>query len=513
MPKNSYNNNKGMLHISPWLMLISLFHLGPLFRHLGNSEARLADTEIAELHMQQLHTCSSLTNSQGCFHQPEEACPAKGENICACHQLPNCNSAVVCCNVDSYRLNEGLACANVTTLTAHGEVIAIHIRNATLDILNVTRPEWRRLDYFSVTDGHIGAVSGEFGKHARVSCLNFSGNGIKHFENRSLVNLFNLKMLDLSRNNLSDVPRFKKEGLVKLDIFDNKEMLCSSLKDVLKRQEHLEFKHHNESKCLTSKNFNWFNSTEYLPLEQVELVHSLRTNCLPNCTCEPSRMDFKEGKTPTVAASVTCVGLQLTALPTPLPANTVFLNVSHNNITSLEPLNDDLSYQNVRELYLDHNQITTMLPLEGTKFIASFVQLSLKYNKLQTVPTYILSNIFDRNYASRQVMLGHNKLFCDCTTAKVLKVWLLTKQKHIPDSNEIYCENLNIRVLDLDPSKLCQSQQDWTDYIYYIILCEILLFIGLIAKVSYDYWIFKTAGYLPWPANKMPKLPCDWLCE
>lgn len=37
--------------------------------------------------------------------------------------------------------------------------------------------------------------------------------------------------------------------------------------------------------------------------------------------------------------------------------------------------------------------------------------------------------------------------------------------------------------------------------------------LGLIAKVSYDYWVFKTAGYLPWPANKMPRLPCDWLCE
>lgn len=96
------------------------------------------------------------------------------------------------------------------------------------------------------------------------------------------------------------------------------------------------------------------------------------------------------------------------------------------------------------------------------------------------------------------------------------KVWLLTKVEYIPDYQEILCENMRLKVIELDQSKLCQGQHDWTDYISYInyiIAAEVLLLIGLIAKVSYDYWVFKTAGYLPWPASKMPKLPCDWLCE
>lgn len=94
-----------------------------------------------------------------------------------------------------------------------------------------------------------------------------------------------------------------------------------------------------------------------------------------------------------------------------------------------------------------------------------------------------------------------------------LQAWLITKQKHITDYEEIFCNNLDNKVIDLDPTKLCKTQQDWTDYIYYIITAEILLLVLLIGKVSYDYWVFKTAGYLPWPASKMPKLPCDWLCE
>lgn len=93
------------------------------------------------------------------------------------------------------------------------------------------------------------------------------------------------------------------------------------------------------------------------------------------------------------------------------------------------------------------------------------------------------------------------------------QVWLLTKTEHIPDYSDIMCENMRFRVIELEQSIICQGEQEWTDYINYIITAEVLLLIGLIAKVSYDYWVFKTAGYLPWPASKMPKLPCDWLCE
>jgi hypothetical protein len=76
------------------------------------------------------------------------------------------------------------------------------------------------------------------------------------------------------------------------------------------------------------------------------------------------------------------------------------------------------------------------------------------------------------------------------------------------------CENMDkVRVTELAENKVCQHQKDWTDYINYIIAVEIVLLFGLITKVSYDYWVFKGAGYLPWPASKIPKLPCDWLCE
>lgn len=93
------------------------------------------------------------------------------------------------------------------------------------------------------------------------------------------------------------------------------------------------------------------------------------------------------------------------------------------------------------------------------------------------------------------------------------QLWLLARQNHIPDCEQIMCENLVQLVVDLSETKLCQSPHDWTDYIYFLIAGEVILLIALFTKVSYDYYIFKTAGYLPWPASRMPKLPCDWLCE
>lgn len=94
----------------------------------------------------------------------------------------------------------------------------LHIRNATLDILNVSLPVWQPLKLMSVTNGRINGVVGEFRTNASVSCLNLSSNGINNFEDRSLVNLDRLQQLDLSNNNISDMPRFKEKGHVKLDI-------------------------------------------------------------------------------------------------------------------------------------------------------------------------------------------------------------------------------------------------------------------------------------------------------
>lgn len=157
---------------------------------------------------------TTISIKKDCFYRPPEDCPLPN-NTCRCQKLKSCPEAVVCCDVNEYLLTEGLACANVTN---KGGAEVLHVRNATLNFLNVSNSVFRRFKSLSFTDGRVDSVKGEFGRHVPVSCLNLSSNNITKFEDRSLVNLYNLSMLDLSNNNLSDIPRFKKEGTVILDI-------------------------------------------------------------------------------------------------------------------------------------------------------------------------------------------------------------------------------------------------------------------------------------------------------
>lgn len=62
------------------------------------------------------------------------------------------------------------------------------------------------------------------------------------------------------------------------------------------------------------------------------------------------------------------------------------------------------------------------------------------------LPTYILSNTFDRNYHNRRVYLGGNRLTCNCSVAQVVKVWLLSNKKHISDYDQVLCDNAGEKV-------------------------------------------------------------------
>lgn len=71
------------------------------------------------------------------------------------------------------------------------------------------------------------------------------------------------------------------------------------------------------------------------------------------------------------------------------------------------------------------------------------------------------------------------------------------------DSHEILCNNLHNKVMELKESQICKSAgvHDFSTYIDIIIGIEIFLLIALFTKVSYDYYIFKKTGFLPYPAS------------
>uniref|UniRef100_A0A8D9EJ72 Protein halfway n=1 Tax=Cacopsylla melanoneura TaxID=428564 RepID=A0A8D9EJ72_9HEMI len=183
-------------------------------------------------------------------------------------------------------------------------------------------------------------------------------------------------------------------------------------------------------------------------------------------------------------------------------------------ISSLEPVVNEPSYRSLLKLYADQNVIMSIDVLEGSTFISKFEELSLRYNKISIIPTYILNNAFAKtSMVRKQLSLGFNYIQCDCNTVQVLKNWLIAHTHDISDPNDLLCRNYHSSVMRLEPAVICVTPREWTDYIYYIIAGEVAALLLLLGKVSYDYWVFRTEGYLPWPASKMPKMPCDWVFE
>uniref|UniRef100_A0A224XPH9 Protein phosphatase 1 n=1 Tax=Panstrongylus lignarius TaxID=156445 RepID=A0A224XPH9_9HEMI len=451
--------------------------------------------------------------SSACYYIAPTRCPFFKEKECRCARAGLANGLVMCCNVTSeFLFKEGRTCGGLlTNYTQH-----VYIYNSSLDYFDAGLAEWNDLKTLTLINSSVKNVIGQF--QGKLECINLSSNSLEHIDPKAFLNLPNLKQLDLSKNNITKLPDLLvEERNFTLDISGNLQLECHSLSYLISFRNQLNFNNRNSTSCLTSQSFHWFNSTSLVSLEQVELLQGLEKECPEGinyrCNCSTHRAELIQGKPTTFSLKVDCSGQNLTELPPKLPPNTILLDVSNNNITSLDPLISESTYSDIRALLADNNKITSITSLERSQFIDKLVTLSIRRNELKSIPIYILSNTFDRNWEGRFIKLGGNKLNCDCNTAQVLKLWLLANKGHIPDYEEVLCEKDLEKVINLDQNKVCIYPKDWTDYINYIIAAEVILLLLLISKVSYDYWVFKTSGYLPWPASKMPKLPCDWVFE
>ncbi|CAH2048906.1 unnamed protein product, partial [Iphiclides podalirius] len=450
-----------------------------------------------------------------CFHMPRSRCPPEGARCTRVDPV-----SVLCCDVDSFRLKEGLAIVMTQNTTN------LHVLNANIEELDVSQAVFRRLASMAFTDGNIGKIVGQFPKYSPIACLNISNNNLTSAKlqpsiQRPFAYLFNLTMLDASANNLTEFPLslVQSNRKISVDLSGNNYLPCKHFQKAMETNNSslVTFVNYNQTFCALDLRFNWFKDVQIVQIDHLRVQKELNASCRNikpasiNCTCVPERLELL-GDEVTNLVAVDCSLRNLTQLPADLPPNTVKLNVSYNNITSLGAVSDDPSYEHLRQLIVDHNDIDNIVELEGTKFIDNFMYFSIGHNKLRTIHTYVLSNKFDTMGIYTTFSIGGNYIHCDCNTEKVLKPWLLENFRNIPDYRALQCEGGGA-VAELAEGDVCHSPRDWTDYIYYIIGLEVLVLVLLVAKVLYDYWVFKSAGYLPWPANKMPRLPCDWLCE
>ncbi|XP_022837880.1 protein halfway isoform X2 [Spodoptera litura] len=522
-----FNGRFSLFNVSVWVLTVYLvFHVPLIEMRVDDFEQQaLAQArEQPPVSTEKPEPINQHLKLGKCFHMPRSKCPAE----------PNCTKvgsmSVFCCDLDSARLKEALA-SSITQNTTY-----LHVLNATIDELDVSQAMFRRLTSMAFTDGNIDKIvvarkesmdmntTRQFPKHSSVACLNISNNNLTSAKlqpaiQRPYAYLFNLSVLDASANNLTEFPLslVHSNRKISVDLSGNRYLPCKNFMKAMEENNSslVTFLKYRDTYCALDISFNWFKDVRVVQIDHLRIQKELNESCRNikpaniNCTCIPERLEFS-GDVITNLVAVDCSQRNLTSLPTNLPHNTVKLNVSYNNITSLQTVADDSTYEHLRQLILDHNDIPYILELEGTKFIDNFMLFSIAYNKLKTIHTYVLSNRFYKTGLA--LLIAGNYINCDCNTEKTLKPWLLENFKNIPDYKLLLCDD-KVPVVDLVESQVCHTPRDWTDYIYYIIGLEVLILVLLISKVSYDYWVFKTAGYLPWPANKMPRLPCDWLCE
>ena len=152
-------------------------------------------------------TDSESNSTHACFYAPSDLCliPRETEGCKECMPHPTIPNSLVCCNVTD--IEKSISCVpNPSSPDNSSYWINLHIRNATLDDLDIPPKFWKRLDSLIVTDGNITNITKEFTKFGLPKCINISNNHLMHIHPRAFKDFTSLQMLDISYNNLSTVP-------------------------------------------------------------------------------------------------------------------------------------------------------------------------------------------------------------------------------------------------------------------------------------------------------------------
>lgn len=141
-----------------------------------------------------------------CFYAEQDLCylPRDNDACRDCIPHPIVPNSLVCCNVTD--IERSLSCVPNPSADNSTYWINLHIRNATLEELDISNKYWKRLDSLIITDGHINRITNEFTKFSSPQCINISNNNLEVIHPRAFKDLVRLQVLDISHNNLSTIP-------------------------------------------------------------------------------------------------------------------------------------------------------------------------------------------------------------------------------------------------------------------------------------------------------------------
>lgn len=168
-----------------------------------------------------VHTTQSIIDQQPngtCFYAEPELCYKfnESEPCKECMPHPIYPTSLICCNITDFE--RSLSCIQNSSGDNGTFWTNIHIRNATIDELDISQKFLKRLNSIAITDGQINKIVKEFPKFSAPKCLNVSNNNLLVIPSRALRELTRLQLLDLSHNNLTAMPNLNTHSNLTLDI-------------------------------------------------------------------------------------------------------------------------------------------------------------------------------------------------------------------------------------------------------------------------------------------------------
>jgi len=104
------------------------------------------------------------------------------------------------------------SCSNIS------KWINLHVRNMTMEDMDLSNPIFRSLQSLAVTDGNITRLVNAFPRLSALKCLNISNNNISEIQPRAVKDVPHLEFFGMSNNNLSLVPHRNQNKNITLDI-------------------------------------------------------------------------------------------------------------------------------------------------------------------------------------------------------------------------------------------------------------------------------------------------------
>uniref|UniRef100_A0A0P4WAZ2 Protein slit n=1 Tax=Scylla olivacea TaxID=85551 RepID=A0A0P4WAZ2_SCYOL len=331
---------------------------------------------------------------------------------------------------------------------------------------------YRLLKRIDLSNNEISEIADDaFHGLDSLNSLVLYGNKITSISSRLLSGLTNLQLLLLNANHIQCVHHDAFKDLRKLSLlslYDNQIMNLNN--GTFSPLVTIETMHLGSNPFVCDCNLAWM--VEYLTANPVETsdarcqepsrlsrkpfqrlrsdgfrcTNELRAKyagrcdevdlCLNRCACESSRVD--------------CSGRELTAVPNDIPNTTTMLDLSYNQLFSLDGTTSMRRLKSLSHLDLSHNRLTYLSP-EFFRGARSLTHLTVTHNKLIQVPEEVTRRLravthldlsgnhiscLSKKIVEHMPRLEHldissNPLNCDCR-ASWMREWMLQHEDRQP---------------------------------------------------------------------------------